>query len=108
MDSLPVASAVARALVTTESAVDEALAQAVALMRRMISARRELGLPVATTDPVMGRVSAAVNALGDAQRELVRAHGDLARIGADLGLGDLGFGPLVKPTGGPAEPQPVD
>jgi len=107
MDSLPVASAVAGALITTESAVDDALAQAVALMRRMISARRELGLPVAITDPAMGRVSAAVNALGDAQRELVRAHGDLARIGADLGLGDLGFGPLVKPTGGRGGPQPV-
>lgn len=108
MDKVLVASAVAENLFATEAAVEEALARAVALMRQMMDARRALGLSVADGDPAFQRVTAAVDALGDAQRELVRTHGELERLGRDLGLPALGFGPLIKPAGGMTEPLPTE
>ena len=108
MDRALVASAVADSLFSTEAAVEEALAQAVVLMRQMMDARRALGLSVADGDPALQRVTAAVQALGEAQREIVRTHGELETLGRDMGLSALGFGPLIKPSGGLGEPQPTD
>lgn len=108
MDRALVASAVADALFSTEAAVDEALVQAVVLMRQMMDARRTLGLSVVDGDPALKRVKAAVQALGEAQREITRTHGELETLGRDLGFKALGFGPLIKPLGGLAEPQPTD
>ena len=56
----------------------------------------------------MLRVAAAVDALGEAQREIVRTHGELEALGKSLGLGPLGFGPLVKPAEGRAERLSTD
>lgn len=108
MDRALVASAVADSLFSTEAAVEEALAKAVVLMRQMMGARRALGLSVADGDPALQRVTAAVQALGDAQREIIRTHGELETLGRDMGLKPLGFGPLIKPLGALAEPQPTD
>ncbi|MFZ4605277.1 MAG: hypothetical protein ACOYM5_03380 [Caulobacter sp.] len=108
MDRVLVASAVAESLFATEAAVEEALARAVGLMRQMMDARRALGLPVAAGDPALLRVTATVDALGDAQREIVRTHGELEALGKSLGLGPLGFGPLVKPAEGRAERLSTD
>lgn len=108
MDRMLVASAVAESLLATEAAVETALGRAVALMREMMDARRALGLPVSAGDPALRRVSAAVDALGVAQREILRAHGELEVLGTGLGLRSTGFGPLIKPAGEAAEPQPSD
>ena len=108
MDRNAIASAVAESLFKTEAAVDDALVQAVGLMRRMMDARRALGLPPATGDRALMRVTAAVDALGEAQREMVRTHGEMGSLGQALGLGDLGFGPLIKPLEGRVEPLPTD
>lgn len=108
MDKMLVASAVAESLLATEAAVEDALGRAVALMRRMMDARRALGLPVTAADPAFRRVSATVDALGVAQREVVRAHGELETLGTGLGLRNTNFGPLVKPSGEAAEPQSAD
>ena len=108
MEKVLVASAVAESLFATETAVEEALTRAVALMRQMMDARRALGLSVAAGDPAFQRVTAAMNALGDAQRELVRTHGELEALGKTLGLPAMGFGPLIKPTGGQPELRPMD
>jgi len=108
MDRVRVASAVADSLFATETAVEDALAQAVVLMRQMMDARRALGLSITVGDPALLRVTAAVDALGEAQREIVRAHGELETLGRTLGLPPLGFGPLVKPAEGRAEPQSTD
>lgn len=108
MDKMQVASAVAESLLATEATVEKALGRAVALMREMMDARRALGLPVSAADPALRRVSAAVDALGVAQREVLRTHGELEALGTDLGLRSAGFGPLVKPTGKATEPQPTD
>jgi hypothetical protein len=108
MDKALVASAVAEELFATEAAVEDALAQAVRLMRRMIDARRELGLPARTGDPALRRVSAAVDGLGEAQKEIIRAHGELEGLKGELGLRGVGFGPLLKPMAGAPDDQTVD
>jgi hypothetical protein len=108
MDRVRVASAVAGSLFETEAAVEDALAKAVGLMRQMMDARRALGLPVVTGDPALLRVTAAVDALGEAQREIVRTHGELEALSKSLGLDPLGFGPLVKPAEGRTERLSTD
>lgn len=83
---LAVARDVAGELSATEEAVDEALAQAVSLMRRMIEARRELGLPVKPGEPAMSRVTTIVSFLGEAQREVVKTRAELKFIREEIGL----------------------
>ncbi|MDO9223834.1 MAG: hypothetical protein Q7U20_09015 [Caulobacter sp.] len=108
MDRTLIASTVAERLFATETAVEDAMAQAVSLMRGMIGARRALGLPSAMGDPALRRVSAALSALGEAQREIVRTHGELETLRKEAGLRVVGFGPLLKPLTGAAESQPAD
>jgi len=108
MDKTRIAGAVAEDLFATEAAVEDALARAVMLMRRMMDARRALGLSPAAGDPALRRVSTAVTALGEAQREIVRTHGELERVRQDLGLRGVGFGPLFKPLAGASEGQAAD
>ncbi|MFZ5669609.1 MAG: hypothetical protein ACOY4K_08945 [Pseudomonadota bacterium] len=107
MDRTRIAAVVAGELFATESAVETALAQAVGLMRRMIETRRALGLSPATGDPAMRRVEAVVNALGDAQREIVRTHDALDAVRRVAGLPAQAFGPLVKPEGRLEEDEPA-
>ena len=99
MDRGAVAIRVAETLYDTETAIDEALETAVRLLRRLMDARRTLGLTLAAGDPALRRVSATVNALGEAQREIVRVHEELDALRADLGLSGIAFGPLIKPRG---------
>jgi hypothetical protein len=73
----------------------------------MMDARRTLGLSVADGDPAFRRVTAAMDALGDAQREISRAHGELEALGKAFDLPALGFGPLIKPAAGPTESFPT-
>lgn len=108
MDRMLVASAVAESLFTTEAAVEDTLATAVRLMQQLMEARRALGLPLATGDPVLTRVSATVTALGVAHREIVRAHQEIEVLAGDLGLSGIAFGPLIKPRGAAMEPEPAD
>jgi hypothetical protein len=97
MDRKTTAAEIARELTETEAAVDTALTRAVRLMRRMMEARRELGLPVGVGEPALHRVTEAISALGQAQLDMARTHGDLHALQNDLGLGGLTFGPLLKP-----------
>jgi len=105
MNRLTTATEVAQELVATEAAVEAALAQAVRLLRRMMDARRELGLRVGVGEPALRSVTAAVSSLGQAQQDMVRTHGDLHALQRDLGFSATAFGPLVKPgeeAGAPA------
>ena len=107
MDRSRAASTVAESLFATEAAVEEALSRAVQLMRSMVAARRGLGLPATAGDAALRRVSATLDALGEAQREIVRAHGELEALRRRAGLRITGFGPLVKPMTGASE-EPAD
>lgn len=97
MNRTMIATEVARDLTSAEEAVDAALAQSVRLLRRMMDARRELGLPVGAGEPALKSVIAAVSSLGEAQRDMTRSHGDLQALQRDLGLPSVAFGPLIKP-----------
>ncbi len=108
MDRMLVASAVAESLFGTETAVGETLAAATRLMQQLLEARQALGLPLATGEPLLGRVAAAVASLAEAQREIVRAHQEIEALAKDLGLGGMAFGPLIKPRGAGVEPEPAD
>lgn len=108
MDRMLVASAVAESLFGVEAAVEDTLATTVRLMQQLMEARRALGLPLATGDPVLARVSAAVTALGVAHREMVRAHQEIDVLAKDLGLGGVAFGPLMKPRGAAMEHDPAE
>lgn len=99
MDKTRIASAVAGDLFATEAAIEDALARAARLLRGMVEARRSLGLPAATGDAALRRVTATVEALGAAQQEMVATHGVLEALRQDLGLPGLAFGPLIKPAG---------
>lgn len=107
MDRSRAASTVAESLFATEDAVEEALSRAAQLMRGMVAARRGLGLPSTAGDAALRRVSATLDALGEAQREIVRAHGELDALRRRTGLRIIGFGPLIKPMAGAAE-EPAD
>ena len=108
MDRTLITSAVAEELFATETAVEDALSRTAVLMRRMIEARRTLGLPVAAGDPALRRVAAVMEALGEAQSRIVLTHGELETLRQDIGLRVSAFGPLLKPLTGVAEDQPVD
>ncbi len=98
MDRSRTTREVARELTATETAVETALVQAVGLMRRMMDARRELGLPVGVDDPPMRHAIAAVSALGEAQQAVIRTHRDLHALHRALNLPAIDFGPLIKPV----------
>ena len=82
--------------------------RAALLIRNMTDARHALGLPATTGDAALRRVTAALDALGEAQAEILRAHGALDALRRRTGLRIVGFGPLLKPTTGAADMQPAD
>ena len=108
MDRSRAALRVAENLFATEAAVEDALTRAALLMREMIVARRMIGLPPTAGDAALRRVSAALDALGEAQREIIGSHGELETLRRATGLRVTGFGPLIKPMTGAAEDRPAD
>lgn len=108
MDRVRIASAVAEDLFATETAVEDALTRTALLLRRMIEARRTLGLSVTAGDPALRRVAAVMEALGEAQSQIVLTHGELETLRRAIGLRGSAFGPLLKPLAGAAEDQPAD
>lgn len=108
MDRIQVASAVAESLFEAETAVETAIARAVGLKRQMRGAGPALGLSPPAGSLALARVAAAVDALTEARREVVRTHQELERVGRQLGLDTLGFGPLIKPAEGRMERLSLD
>mgnify|MGYP002135696095 CR=1 FL=1 len=49
-----------------------------------------------------------VYSIDEAFADLTGMPGSLERLGRDLGLPALGFGPLIKPAGGMTEPLPTE
>jgi len=86
MDRIAIAADVADTLLATETAVETALARGVGLMRRLMEARRQMGLPVDAGEPALRRANAAVAALGEAHREILRTRDELGTLRRDLGL----------------------
>lgn len=98
MDHARITLEVAHELTAAEDAVEAALAQSVRLMRRVMDARRSLGLPTGTDDAPMRTVIAAVAALGEAQQAMILTHRALHEVQLRHDLPAVGYGPLLKPA----------
>lgn len=84
MNRLAITRDVADVLSATEAAVETALERGVGLMRRLMEARRDLGLPIDAGEPALLRANAAVAALGEAQKEVLRTRLALVDLKREL------------------------
>lgn len=86
MDKVTVVKGVVGKLYTTESSIDQAIADASQLIGEMIKARQELGLTAVTGDAAMQKLTTAVAALADARSAVVEAHSALDDVRLRLGV----------------------
>lgn len=81
------ATRIVRELLASETEIDRALASSAALLATMAQARIDTGSPLATGQIAIMRLVRSLSSLTDARAEIVRAHGELLKIGdarADL------------------------
>lgn len=90
-----VATKVAESLYATETAVDEALAQAAQFMGMMPLARQEARVSAIVGQDAIDHVMQALAALATARREMVAAHHALSEVQGQIGLGAVNFGGLI-------------
>jgi hypothetical protein len=97
MERALVAQQVANKLFATENAIDQAIADASALVGELIKARQELGVSAVFADEAFTKTTAALAALGEARTAMVAAHHDLAdaklRAGIRTKLAGIGDKP---------------
>ncbi len=77
MERALVAQQVANKLFATENAIDQAIADAAALVGELIKARQELGVSAVFGDEAMSKATVALAALGQARTAMVAAHHEL-------------------------------
>ena len=98
MEKAFVVQRVANKVWSTENAVDDAMAQAAALMAELTSARQELRLSAGTTEKATADLVAAISALGQARTAMVEMHEELAEV-------KIRIGDRTKLTGAWDKPQ---
>lgn len=103
MEKAFVVQRVANKVWTSENAVDEALAQASALMIELTSARQELRLSAGTLDKTTADLVKAIAALGQARTALVEMHEELADVKVRINDRTKLTGAWDKP---PKQPMP--
>lgn len=86
MDKVTVVKGVVGKLYTTESSIDQAIADASQLIGEMIKARQELGLAAPMGDAAMQNLTTAVAALANARSAVVEAHSALDEVRLRLGV----------------------
>ena len=97
MERALVAQHVANQLFATENAIDQALADASALVGELVKARQELGVSTVFADGAFVQAVAAVSALSQARTAMVAAH-------AELNDAKLRVGIRTKMVGGSDKP----
>jgi chromosome segregation ATPase len=85
MEQAFVVQRVANKVWSSENAVDQALAEASALMIEITNARQELRLSAGTFDKTTADLVAAISALGQARTALVEMHEELAEVKIRIG-----------------------
>lgn len=78
-----------RELPSTEAGIDTALLQVNSLMNTLVTARLEADVPAATGHDVLLHMVKVQAALIDASAQLARVHSKMARIGREMGIGDV-------------------
>ena len=97
MERALVAQQVANKLFATENAIDNAIADASALVGELVKARQELGVSTVFADGAVVQATAALSALSQARTAMVAAH-------AELNDAKLRVGIRTKMVGGSDKP----
>lgn len=95
------AARIARQIRQTETAMDQTILEANALVAAMIDARREGNFAAEVGQDALEDVVRSIKALMDARGAIVSGHGNLARLAGDLAIEWRMDGPLeekIKPT----------
>lgn len=87
----------AQRLVSTESAIDAALAEVAALTALLPAARQEAWLSAVSGQRAFDGAANALSALTKARADLVQTHDALAALGRKLGVDIHVAGPIDKP-----------
>ena len=86
MERALVAQHVANKLFATENSIDQAMADAAALISQMVSARQELGVSTTFADATFVQATAALSALSQARTAMVAAHAELEEAKLRVGI----------------------
>jgi hypothetical protein len=78
-----------------EMALDDTFAKTASLLAYLPEARSIANLPLSTGHGAQLRLLASLNAIAQAQQEMLAAHQEFAETRADLRLPETGFGGLV-------------
>ena len=97
MERALVAQHVANQLFATENAIDQALADASALVGELVKARQELGVSTVFADGVFVQTTAAMSALSQARTAMVAAHAELNDAKLRIGIRTKMAGSSDKP-----------
>ncbi|WP_417621944.1 hypothetical protein [Parasphingorhabdus sp.] len=68
----------------TEASIDQALVSLSNLMATLVQARMDTGVPTATGQVAVRRLAKAQMALVEASTDVLRAHGDLKKVGQEF------------------------
>ena len=97
MERALVAQHVANKLFATENSIDQAMADAAALIGQMVSARQELGVSTTFADGAFAQATAALSALGQARTAMIAAHAELEDAKLRVGIRTKMVGTSDKP-----------
>lgn len=86
MEKVFVAQRVAKKLLSTEAAVDGALAEAAELMSVMLAARKDVNTSLIFADESQVKLMDALKALSEARTAMVGVHHELAEAKLRLGI----------------------
>jgi hypothetical protein len=74
------AARIRREVPVTEECIDDALISMSSLIKTMVQARKDTGVPPATGQSTITRLAKAQMALVTVSNDVLRAHGDLAKL----------------------------
>jgi hypothetical protein len=74
------AARISREVPATEASLDDALISVSSLIKAVVQARRDTGVPASTGQATIARLAKAQMSLVTASNDVLRAHKDLARL----------------------------
>lgn len=96
MKQIKSAARIARQIRQTETAMDQTILEANALVMAMIEARREGNFAAEVGQDALEDVVRSIKALMDARGAIVAGHGNLAKVAEDLAIEWRMDGPLEE------------
>lgn len=100
---LSVAKSVAERLFAAETALDHACASAGELHALLPMARLDAKLAASVGQDAFQQSAAAIMLMAQAREQIVAMHASLKEAGDSIGLGEIGYGDLIKPKSTPSK-----